>query len=53
MELGQAEQMGKVAATRIRQLVPPNPIHFFLEKIKKLIETRMRDIRSRQCPKPQ
>jgi hypothetical protein len=31
MELGQAEQMGKVAATRIRQLVP-DPIHAFFGK---------------------
>jgi glycosyltransferase involved in cell wall biosynthesis len=33
----EVEQMGKTAAARIRQLVPPDPIHVFSEKIKKLV----------------
>jgi glycosyltransferase involved in cell wall biosynthesis len=36
----EAEQLGKAAAARIRQLVPPDPIHVFSEKIKKVVETR-------------
>ena len=36
----EAEQMGKAAAARIRQLVPPDPIQVFSGKIKKLVETR-------------
>jgi glycosyltransferase involved in cell wall biosynthesis len=36
----EAEQMGKVAAARIRQLVPPAPIHVFSGKIRKLVETQ-------------
>jgi glycosyltransferase involved in cell wall biosynthesis len=35
----EAEQMGKAAATRIRQLVPPNPTEVFSEKIEKLVGT--------------
>jgi glycosyltransferase involved in cell wall biosynthesis len=34
----EAEQMGKAAALRIRQLVPPDPIKVFSAKIKKLLE---------------
>jgi len=34
----EAQQMGKAAAVRIRQLVPPDPIKVFSEKIKKLLE---------------
>jgi len=34
----EAEQMGKAAAVRIRQLVPPDPIKVFSGKIKKLLE---------------
>jgi len=34
----EAEQMGKAAAVRIRQLVPPDPIQVFSGKIKKLLE---------------
>jgi glycosyltransferase involved in cell wall biosynthesis len=35
----EAEQMGKAAATRIRQLVPPDPVDVFSEKIKQLVKT--------------
>jgi glycosyltransferase involved in cell wall biosynthesis len=34
----EAEQMGKAAGARIRQLVPPDPIQVFSGKIKKLVE---------------
>jgi hypothetical protein len=31
--------MGKAAATRIRQLVSPDPVEVFSEKIKQLVAT--------------
>jgi len=35
----EAEQMGKAAAERIRQLVPRDPTQVFSGKIRKLVET--------------
>jgi glycosyltransferase involved in cell wall biosynthesis len=35
----EAQEMGKAAATRIRQLVPPDPVEVFSEKIRQLIKT--------------
>jgi glycosyltransferase involved in cell wall biosynthesis len=35
----EAQEMGKAAATRIRQLVPPDPVEVFSEKIRQLVKT--------------
>jgi glycosyltransferase involved in cell wall biosynthesis len=35
----EAQEMGKAAAMRIRQLVPPDPVEVFSEKIRQLVKT--------------